>query len=146
MRTRIGMTIARKISIALLAAAALAGCSDGFHGFGGPKPAKPTVQIDPNLYPANYRQQIATMLATMLTDRAEYHGTFISPPALKPVPESQYQHYVVCLQFTAHSEQKTKMVLFLAGSPTQYVDATPAQCGGAAYQPFSELEAALPHR
>jgi hypothetical protein len=140
------MFTARTISIALLAAAALAGCSGGFHGFGGPKSAPAAAEVDPNLYPSNYRVQIASMLVNVLTDRAEFHGAFIAPPALKPVADSANLHYVVCLQFTAHGEQKTKMVLYLAGAPTQYVDATPQQCGDAAYQPFPELEAQLPHK
>jgi hypothetical protein len=35
-------------------------------------------------------------------------------------------------------------VVFLSGRMTQFVDATPAQCADAAYQPFRELDAATP--
>lgn len=127
----------------LLAALALAGCSS-LGGLGGPKRTPAAVTVDANLYPSNYRQQVATLLTTVLTSRADFHGTLIAPPALKPVADSPNLHYVVCLQFTG--EPKTKVVIFLGGDPIQYVDATSDQCAGAAYQPFPELEAAMPRK
>lgn len=128
----------------LLAALALGGCSDGL-GFGGPKRAESNVVVDPNLYPANYRTQIAAMLSTVLTDRADFNA-LIAPPALKPVADSTNLHYVVCLQLNRPEGPQTKVVIYLGGTPTQYVDAMPGQCEGAAYQPFPELLAARPHR
>jgi hypothetical protein len=149
-RTHDTMTLARAtlatLVAALLAVVALAGCSGGLPGFGGPKSAQPVAAVDPNLYPSNYRAQIATMLATTLSNRADFQGTLISAPALKPVADSQIQHYVVCLQYSGRVEHKVKVVLFLAGVPTQYVDATPQQCSDAAYQPFTELERQLPNK
>ncbi len=32
------------------------------------------------------------------------------------------------------------MVVYLEGIPTQFIDATPEQCTGVAYQSFTELE------
>jgi hypothetical protein len=61
---------------------------------------------------------------------------------MKPVEDSQ--HYVVCVQFNPKSTIKTKAVVFLGGRMTQFVDSTPAQCADAAYQPFKELDAAIP--
>ncbi|MGH7246609.1 MAG: hypothetical protein ACREH9_00755 [Pseudomonadota bacterium] len=115
----------------------IAGCS----GFGKPK-LQP--DVDPNIYPANYRSQIVTVLRTSLTDRADFHGALIAPPALESVPESQTQHYVVCLQLNGHNEQKNKVVIYFAGKPNEYIDATPPECANAAYQPFTELDAAAP--
>jgi len=127
----------------LLAGLALAGCSG--NPFGGPKrPAQPTVTVDANLFPSNYRQQIAALLLTLLHQRADYFNTMISPPALKPVADSPNLHYVVCLQFNARVDHRNKVVIFLGGSPTQYIDATPQQCGDAAYGPFPELQAVFP--
>jgi hypothetical protein len=34
--------------------------------------------------------------------------------------------------------------VFLSGQMTQFIDATPEQCADAAYQPFKELDAAVP--
>ncbi|HEY2529382.1 MAG TPA: hypothetical protein VGJ20_15770 [Xanthobacteraceae bacterium] len=122
----------------LLAAAAVGGCTAS----SGPKPAKPAV--DPNTYPADYRNQIVSFLVTELTDRADFHGALIAEPALKPVQQSQ--RYVACVEFNGHNEQKNKVAVFLAGEIAQFVDAKPEQCGGAAYQPFKELEDATPSK
>jgi len=111
-----------------LASMSVAGCGSA------PKPAP---VIDPNAIPANYRNQIATFLMTMLTDRADFRNALIAPPALKPVGQSQ--HYVVCVQFNGHNQHKDKAVIYLAGAINQYVDAAPEQCADAAYQPFTEL-------
>ena len=70
----------------------------------------------------------------------------IAQPALKPVADSPNLHYVVCLQFNDRTEHRNKVVLFLGGTPTQYIDATPQQCDAAAYGPFPELQAALPRK
>jgi hypothetical protein len=113
--------------------ALVAGCSAG---------PKPEPVADPNSYPANYQKQIAVFLRTTLTDRADFHGALIAEPAIKPVGQSQ--HYVVCLRFNGHSERKDKVVVFLAGGITQFVDATPEQCGGAAFAPFQALDDVTP--
>ncbi len=131
------MSIARAGIWALLASIGVAGCA----GFGQPKP-QPVV--DPNAYPANYRNQVVTLLTTMLTDRADFRGALIAEPAIKPVGQSQ--HYVVCLRLNGHDQRKDKVAIYLAGVPTQYVDAKPEQCADAAYQPFKELEDATPAR
>jgi hypothetical protein len=124
---------------ALLAATiALAGCSS----FGKQKPAAPPV--DPNLYPANYRNQIAGYLLTELKDRADFFNALISAPAIKPVQQSQ--HYVVCVQFNGHNEHRTKVLIYLGGALQEYLDPTPEQCGDAVYQPYPELAAEAPSK
>jgi len=130
------MTIFRRSTVLLLAAATLAGCS----GLGGAK--KDEALKDPNAYPANYRTQIATFLRQSLTNRSDFRGAFISPPALKPVGGGQ--RYVVCVRFNPSSQIRTKVAIYFADMISQFVDATPEQCDNAAYQPFIELEAALP--
>jgi hypothetical protein len=121
-------------------AAALAGCSGV-----GSKTQQQTA-VDPNLYPSNYRKQIAVYLEQQLSDRADFHGALISQPVLKQVADGASPHYLVCVQFNGHSQIKNKMVLFLAGEITQFVDSTPQQCSDAAYQPFAELESVVPER
>jgi hypothetical protein len=102
--------------------------------------------VDPNLYPADYRMQIARLLSTLLKDRADFYGALISPPTLKSVAGSPNQHYVVCVQLDGHNVQKNKVVVFLAGQPTQFVDSGPQQCGDATYQPFGELQTVKPEK
>jgi hypothetical protein len=117
----------------LVAAAALAGCSH--------KKEDP-VAVDPNAFPANYRTQLTAFLRQSLTNRADFRGAMISEPAIRPIGDSQ--HYVVCVQFNPRSPLKTKAVVYLGGQMTQFIDATPEQCANAVYQPFKELDAAIP--
>ena len=135
-----------RFAVGLPLAVVLAGCSAlNFH-LGGSNSAQTAATLDPNLYPANYRTQIAQLLSTLLTDRADFYGALISPPMLKPVAGSPNQHYVVCVQLNGHNVLRNKVVVYLAGQPTQFVDAGPQQCGDAAYQPFGELQIVKPEK
>jgi hypothetical protein len=131
------MRMSRTAAMVAAAVIVAAGCSS----FGKSKTA-PVRASDPNAYPANYRNQIATTLTTLLTNRADFHGVLISQPVLKPVGDNQ--HYVVCLRFSGPSQIKEKVVIFLDAIPNFIVDSKPEQCGDAAYAPFTELEALGP--
>ncbi len=126
------------VFLAVTLGIAVAGCS-----FNTKQPQAPAV--DPNLYPQSYRKDVAIFLSQQLLDRADFRGARIAPAALKPVG-GESPRYVVCLVFNGHSEIKNKMVLFLGGEITQFVDSTPEQCGDAVYQPFTELEQTLPEK
>jgi hypothetical protein len=126
------MSFHRASMVLMLAAAALAGCTSKTQ----------TATPDPNAVPTNYRSTLVAFLRQSLTNRADFRGAMISEPALKPVESSQ--HYVVCLQFNPRSQLKTKAAVFLSGQMTEFIDATSAQCGDAAFQPFKELDAATP--
>jgi hypothetical protein len=126
----------RLVVFTALPAACLAGCS-----FNVQHPVTP--QVDPNLYPQNYRKQVAVFLSQQLSDRADFRGASISPPALKPVG-GDAPHYVVCLQFNGHSQIKNKVAIYLSGDIAQFIDSTPELCGDAVYQPFTELEQVVP--
>jgi hypothetical protein len=127
------MKIVRTGMALLLASTVVASCS------GTPKPA---TSADTNVLPANYKDQIATFLSTVVTDRADFRNSLIATPVLKQIGDSQ--HYVVCVQLNGHNQHKDKAVIYLATTINQYVDATPGQCADAAYQPFKELAAMLP--
>lgn len=102
---------------------------------------KQEVAIDPNAYPSDYRGQIVEFLRQSLTDRADFRGAMISPPALKPIGDSQ--RYMVCVQFHGRSLIKTRVAIYIQGQMSQFIDATD-QCNGVPYEPFKDLEAALP--
>jgi hypothetical protein len=125
------------VFLAVTLAIAVAGCS-----FNTKHPQVPTV--DPNLYPQNYRKDVAVFLSQQLLDRADFRGARIAQPVLKPVG-GESPRYVVCLVFSGHSEIKNKMAIFLGGEITQFVDSS-QQCGDAVYQPFTELEQAMPEK
>jgi hypothetical protein len=115
----------------LLASLAIAGCSNT------PKPA-----ADANILPTDYRNQIATYLAQLLPDRADFRSSMIGTPVLKQVGAGE--HYIVCVMLNGHNQHKENVVIYLGTNINQYVDATPGQCADAAYQPFKELAAMLP--
>jgi hypothetical protein len=117
--------------VLLLASLAIAGCSNA------PKPA-----VDANVMPTDYRNQIATYLGQVVTDRADFRNSLIAPPVLKPVGATE--HYIVCVQLNGRNQHKDKVVIYLGTNINQFVDATPGQCADAAYQPFKELTALLP--
>jgi hypothetical protein len=133
LRMRAARTKFRTGVAAALVSMALAGCSTK---------KDVAAPVDPNVYPANYRTQIMEFLRQSLTTRADFRGALIAPPVLKPIGDSQ--HYMVCVQFSGNSQLKTKVAIYFAGMLTQFIDATPEQCGDAAYQPFKELGGALP--
>jgi hypothetical protein len=125
-----------KILVASMALAlAVAGCT-------AKSASKEAQNVDLNAAPANYRTQIATFLRTELDNRDDFRSALIGTPTLKPVGASQ--RIVVCLQFTRRPEHKDKVVIFLAGSITQYVDSKPEQCADAVFQPFGELADMIP--
>ena len=130
-RRDIAATIARTGTALLLAAVAIAGCSNT------PKPA-----ADPNVMPTDYRNQIATYLGLVVTDRADFRNSLIGAPMLKQVGAGE--HYIVCVQLNGHNQHKEKIVIYLGPNINQFIDATPGQCADAAYQPFKELAALLP--
>jgi hypothetical protein len=128
------MTVVRSMVAALLAAAAVAGCST----------QKPPPIAEPNVLPTDYRNQIAAFLSTVLIDRADFSSAQIGTPVLQQVGSSE--HYVVCILFNGRNEHREKVAVYLASNINQIVDAQPGQCAGTAYQPFTELAALLPRK
>ena len=118
-------------ALLLAASVAIAGCSST------PKPA-----ADANVLPTDYRNQVATYLGQVVTDRAVFRNSMISAPVLKQVGASE--HYVVCVQLNGRNQHKEKVVIYLGPNINQFVDATPGQCSDTAYQPFKELAALTP--
>jgi hypothetical protein len=125
------MTTARTWLALLLVSLAIAGCSNT------PKPV-----TDVNVMPTDYRNQIATYLAQLLPDRADFRGSLIGVPVLKQIGAGE--HYMVCVMLNGRNQQKEKVVIYFGNNINQFIDATPGQCADAAYQPFKELAAMLP--
>jgi hypothetical protein len=125
------MTITRTAMALLLGSIAIAGCSNT------PKP-----EVDANVMPTDYRNQVATYLGQVVTDRADFRSSMIGSPVLKQVGANE--HYIVCVMLNGHNQHKEKIVIYLGPNINQFIDATPGQCADAAYQPFKELAALLP--
>ena len=105
---------------------------------------KKDAEPDPNLVPTNYRQEIVDTLLKTLDDPTNIREAVISEPELRVAGQSQ--RYTVCVRFNARDISKRytgpqdRIAYFFAGHLNQLVEATPEQCGRAAYKPFPELE------
>jgi len=109
----------QKTARALLACylAALLATSAGCSQFGKPE------QVEPNIYPANYKADLLAYLRKNPDDLVNASATY--------------------MRIDGQNGRKEKFVVFFSGLINQFVDATTEQCGAAAYQPFPELLAAF---
>ena len=127
MRQRTGSWLAMTIAVALAA------CS-----------SSKEVPVDPNIFPANYKQEILDTLSATLADPTNIRNAFVTDPALTTVDKDQ--RYAVCVRFTPrdagrrYESSVDRIAYFYGGHLNQLVPATPEQCGKAPYKPFPELE------
>jgi len=116
-----------------LAAALLAACSSD----------KPK-ELDPNIVPTDYKQEIIDTLLKTLDDPTNVKDAYISAPVLTDVASGK--RYTSCVRYNARNGARhylgstDQIAYFYGGHLNQLIDATPAQCGKAAYQPFPDLE------
>jgi hypothetical protein len=102
-------------------------------------------RVDPNSFPTDYKADLVGLVRTSVGNPTNIRDAYISEPTLKM--SGTENRYVVCVRFNAKGSDgrylgiMEKMVIYFAGRPNQYVDATPDKCGAGAYQPFPELEA-----
>ena len=117
-----------------IAAMALGACSSSPSG---PGP-------DPNIFPAQYRDEIMTTLTASLGDPSGIRQAGITEPMLKQA--GREQRYVVCMRFDSRDTNRQytgvqeRIAYFYAGHLNQLVKATADQCTGAPYKPWPELE------
>ena len=124
-------------SVCLLSAlsAGLIGCSSG---------SSKQSEESPNVFPADYKNEILLTMTNTLEDPTNIRGAFISEPVLRSAGKDE--RYVVCVRSDSRNANKNytgskdRIGYFYAGHLNQLVDATKEQCGNAAYKPFPELE------
>jgi hypothetical protein len=101
-------------------------------------------EIDPNIAPANYKQEIIDTLTTTLTDPTNVRDAFITAPMLGTAGKEP--RYIVCVRYNGrdgsrqYTGSKDLMGVFYGGHLNQLIDPTKDQCVKVAYQPFPELE------
>ena len=102
------------------------------------------VPVDPNLFPAAYKQEVLDTLSHTLIDPTNIHNASISDPALTAVDKEQ--RYTVCIRYTPRDAARQyagsteRIAYFYGGHLNQLIEATQGQCGKAVYKPFPELE------
>jgi hypothetical protein len=116
---------------AVVLAAALAGCSS--FGFGQSEQKA----VDPNVFPADYKTRLTTFMQSNPYGLVGAREAGLAAPELKAFGTET--RYVACLRAVGPDWRKEKAIIFFGGEINQFVDATPEQCGAAAYQPFPEL-------
>jgi hypothetical protein len=121
------------LCLVLMCGLALAACG------GGKVP-----EVEPNIVPANFRQEILDTLRTTLDDPTNVRDAFISDPVITPVGNDQ--RYTACVRYNARDLNRTyvgnkeRIAYFFGGHLNQLVEADKGQCAKAAYKPFPELE------
>jgi hypothetical protein len=129
------MKIAASACLLSVLAVGLTGCS----GSGSKQPEE-----NPNVFPADYKNEILLTMTSTLDDPINVRGAFISEPALRQAGKEE--RYVVCVRSDSRNANKQytgsmdRIGYFYAGHLNQLIDATKEQCGNAAYKPFPELE------
>jgi len=114
---------------------ALAACSGS-----GKKNDEP----DPNLFPKNYKAELMITLQRELDDPTNIRDAFITEPFL--TQGSREQRYAVCVRSNSrnlnrdYTGVKDRIGYFYGGHLNQLIEATPEQCGKAAYKPWPELQ------
>lgn len=101
--------------------------------------------VNPNIYPARYKQEIIATLRRILSDPTHVRNGLISDPVLMPVNTDQ--RYTACVRYTErdlvsqqYGEPETRIAYFYGGQLNQLVKAKDDQCVNAAYKPFPEVE------
>jgi hypothetical protein len=116
-----------------IVAGALAGCASDKES-----------EVDPNIFPAKYKQEIIDTLAHSLIDPTNVRNAYITDPALSVVGKEQ--RFAACVRYTARDASREykgstdRIAYFYGGHLNQFIEATAEQCGKAAYKPFPELE------
>ncbi len=109
-------------------------------------PADKPPQIESNLYPKEYQQEIIATLKKDVFDKnatVRVSDAFVSAPAMQPVGKEQ--HYISCVRYTSRGgsgeiASATRIGYFYGGHLNQLVPAGSKDCAGAAYQPFPKLD------
>ena len=124
---------------AAILATALTACSSGDY-LGKPK------DVDPNLFPADYKKEILATLTPLLDNPNNVRDALITDPVLVAVGGDQKdQRYAVCVRANAldsagrYMGPKDRIAYFFGGHLNQLIEASPEQCGKAAYKPYAEL-------
>jgi hypothetical protein len=129
------MKIAVSAALLSVLAVGLIGCS----GSGSKQPEE-----NPNVFPADYKNEILLTMTNTLDDPTNIRDAFISEPVLRQAGKEE--RYVICVRSDSrnankhYTGSKDRIGYFYAGHLTQLVEASKEQCGSAAYKPFPELE------
>ena len=125
---------AARLCLLLALAACLVACSSD----------KKQAEENPNVFPADYKNEILVTLTNTLDDPTNIRSASIADPFVRLAGKEE--RYLVCMRFDARNLNRhytgitDRVAIFYGGHLNQVVDATKEQCGNAVYKPFPELE------
>lgn len=105
---------------------------------------KKQAEENPNVFPADYKNQILTTMTNTLDDPTNIRSGSITDPFIRST--GKVERYVVCVRADTRNLNREytgiqdRIAYFYGGHINQLVEATKEQCGNAAYKPFPELE------
>ena len=105
---------------------------------------KKQAEENPNVFPADYKNEILVTLTNTLDDPTNIRSASITDPFVRLAGKEE--RYLVCMRFDARNLNRhytgitDRVANFYSGHLNQVVDATKEQCGNTAYKPFPELE------
>jgi len=105
---------------------------------------KKQAEENPNVFPADYKNEILVTLTNTLDDPTNIRSASITDPFVRLAEKEE--RYLVCMRFDARNLNRhytgitDRVAIFYGGHLNQVVDATKEQCGNAAYKSFPELE------
>ena len=107
----------------------------------GPKEVEP----EPNVLPANYKQEVIDTLMKVLDDPTNIKDAFITDPMLTVAPGGRDPRYIVCVKYNPRAGRqylgsRERLGTIFNGHLNQLVETGTEQCAKAAYKPFPELE------
>ena len=105
---------------------------------------KKQAEENPNVFPADYKNEILVTLTNTLDDPTNIRSASITDPFVRLAEKEE--RYLVCMRFDARNLNRhytgitDRVAIFYGGHLNQIVDATKEQCGNAVYKPIPELE------
>lgn len=132
--------------VIILAALPLAGCgSEALNSFTiFEAKEKPIVR---DLMPANFKQEIASTVPSVVVDPRGIRDAYYSDPVMDP----KVNTYASCVRFNAPDGSggslgvKEYAAYYYGGHLNQLAPAPPEACRGVSYKPFPELEKLCPN-
>lgn len=129
----------------LIVAVALAGCSNvPSLNLGSWTSSKPAENIDPTVFPTNYKNDILQSMPQLIHDLNGFKDTGVTDPVMGDVGTGRV--YYVCIRGNPRTSNagylgdKVLIAYFLGGRINQLVPTDEERCTRAAYKPFPELE------
>lgn len=103
------------------------------------------VEPEPNVLPANYKQEILDTMMRVLEDPTNIKDAYVTDPFLSVSPGGRDPRYIVCIKYNPRVNRQyigsqQRLATFFNGHLNQLIETGLEQCAKVQYKPFPELE------